>query len=237
MLAIVDWEYTRAVINRILADKKSFEVICENTEQWSKCQRNVDEMRKELSESNWLRVVILAVSLFGVITLYMRHLIKSRWLNEDLPAEMMKNNYILGGDANTTELLDGNWKRRNWFQISFWLEAAIFLVCPVPFKDWSVVVKTIDTTDKSQYIRIYYLVSDFILVFMFLRVFFIIRAIFNYNMYMDSFAKKLCRSYGFTANIRFTFKSLLKTDPAKTVSTLFFASVFILAYQLRVFEI
>lgn len=72
---------------------------------------------------------------------------------------------------------------------------------------------------------------------MFLRLFFVLRAVFNYNMYMDSFAKKLCHSYGFTANVRFTFKALIKTDPGKTVTSLFLASVVILAYQLRVFEI
>ena len=79
--------------------------------------------------------------------------------------------------------------------------------------------------------------SDFILVCMFLRVFFVIRAILNYNMYQDVYAKKLCRSYGFTANVRFTFKSLLKTDPALTVCTTMLASVVILAYQIRIFEI
>ena len=65
---------------------------------------------------------------------------------------------------------------------------------------------------------------------MFLRIYFVVRAVFNYNMYMDSYAKKLCRSYGFTANVRFTFKALLKTDPVWTVTVLFFGSVIILAY-------
>lgn len=89
-------------------------------------------------------------------------------------------------------------------------------------------------TDK---VKVYYLLSDFILVFMFLRLFFVIRAAFNYNMYTDVFAKKLCRTYGFTANVRFTFKSLLKTDPTYTVSATMFLSVLVLAYCLRVFEI
>ena len=91
--------------------------------------------------------------------------------------------------------------------------------------------------DKSSTIDVYYLASDFILVFMFLRLFFVMRAVFNYSMYTDVFAKKLCRSYGFTANVRFTYKSLLKTDPAKTVIITMFASTLVLAYQLRVFEI
>ena len=91
--------------------------------------------------------------------------------------------------------------------------------------------------DKSETVDVYYLSSDFVLVFMFLRLFFVMRAVFNYSMYTDVFAKKLCRSYGFTANVRFTYKSLLKTDPAKTVIVTMFASTLVLAYQLRVFEI
>lgn len=69
-------------------------------------------MRKELSESNWLKVVVLFVSFFGILTLYMRHLVKARWLNEDLPAEMAKNTYILGSDS-TSVFTDGTWKRRS----------------------------------------------------------------------------------------------------------------------------
>ena len=91
--------------------------------------------------------------------------------------------------------------------------------------------------DKRDLVKVYYLTSDFILVLMFFRIFFVIRAVFNYNMYTDVFAKKLCRSYGFTANVRFTFKSLLKTDPASTVSVTMLSSVLVLSYCLRVFEV
>ncbi len=113
----------------------------------------------------------------------------------------------------------------------------IFLFCPIPFNDWIWAIDVIDINNRNTTVKVYYLVSDFILVVMFLRIFFVIRAIFNYNMYTDVFAKKLCRSYGFTANVRFTFKSLLKTDPARTVSVTMLGSVMVLAYCLRVFEV
>ena len=108
----------------------------------------------------------------------------------------------------------------------------IFLICPIPFKDYLFDFHFINlSTGKTDpKLKVYYLLSDFILAFMFLRIYFVVRAVFNYNMYMDSYAKKLCRSYGFTANVRFTFKALLKTDPVWTVTVLFFGSVIILAY-------
>ena len=82
-----------------------------------------------------------------------------------------------------------------------------------------------------------YLLGDFILVFMFLRVFFIVRALFNYNIYQDMYSTKLCRSYGFTANTRFSYKCMLKTRPGFTLRTTMFLSVVVLAYCLRIFEL
>lgn len=171
----------------------------------------------------------------GITTLYFRHAVKARWLNEDLPFELLNGEYRLKIN-DKDEIETQGFKRRVWFQASFWYEAFIFLICPLPFLEWLIWIYAM-SIDKLGRFKVYYLVSDFILVFMFLRIFFVIRAVFNYNMYTDVFAKKLCRSYGFTANVRFTFKSLLKTDPAMTVSVTMFSSVLILAYCLRVFEV
>jgi hypothetical protein len=49
----------------------------------------------------------------------------------------------------------------------------------------------------------------------------------------------LCNSssYGFTANVRFTFKCLIMRSPGLTVICTLFSSTLILAYILRIFEI
>ena len=70
-------------------------------------------MRLKLSESNFLRVIILFCSIFGVVTLWVRHYAKTRWLNEDLPVELLKNpNY--GMDSREIIELQGL-KRMSWF--------------------------------------------------------------------------------------------------------------------------
>ena len=46
------------------------------------------QMRVQLADVNFVRVVILIISFLGVFTLLLRHLSKARWLNEDLPNEM-----------------------------------------------------------------------------------------------------------------------------------------------------
>ena len=235
-LAIVDWEYTRRSATRISQDFNMYNGCPDNHEINAACMESIAEKRLELCKSNFVRVVIVLVSIFDIITLYFRHAVKARWLNEDLPFELLNGEYRMKLEGRE-EIDASGFKRRVWFQASFWYEAIIFIICPIPFKDWILDFNFIDIRDKQVTVRVYYLVSDFILVFMFFRIFFVIRAVFNYNMYTDVFAKKLCRSYGFTANVRFTFKSLLKTDPAMTVSTTLFSSVIILAYCLRVFEI
>ena len=180
--------------------------------------------------------MIVFISIFGIVTLYFRHAVKARWLNEDLPFELLNSRYYMKIEGKE-EIEATGFTRRVWFQPSFWFEAIIFLICPIPFNDWIITSKAININAKDENVTVYFLMSDFLLVLMFFRIIFVVRAVFNYNMYTDVYAKKLCRSYGFTANVRFTFKSLLKTDPAYTVSVTMFFSVLVLAYNLRVFEI
>ena len=54
-----------------------------------------------------------------------------------------------------------------------------------------------------------YLLSEFMLVFMFSRIYFVVRSMLNYTQFMDPYAKKLCKSYGFENSILFTIKSNL----------------------------
>jgi hypothetical protein len=91
--------------------------------------------------------------------------------------------------------------------------------------------------ESKEHNMVVYLGSDFILAFMWLRVFFLIRSVFNYSVFTDAYSKKLCRSYGFSAGVRFTFKCQIIVNPEWTVLILFGSTVVILAYILRIFEI
>jgi hypothetical protein len=78
--------------------------------------------------------------------------------------------------------------------------------------------------------------SDYFFAIMFLRIFFLIRTIFNHSIYTDAFFKKLCREYGFNPGVRFTLKCHLDTSPGKTICYLFFGTLFIISYVYRIFE-
>lgn len=83
------------------------------------------------------------------------------------------------------------------------------LISPLPYYDIIIVLPSINLT-KTGYIPVYYLLSDFILAFMFIRVIFLMRAVINYSIFMDIYSKKLCKSCGFTANVRFAFKCFVR---------------------------
>jgi len=113
----------------------------------------------------------------------------------------------------------------------------VFLICPIPFNESLVTRQNPNINDMTGYLKYNYLSSDYMLIAMWARCFFILRAIFNYNLFSDLYSKKLCKSYGFTANVRFAFKCLMKSDPGITVAGTLGASVGFFAFVLRVFEL
>jgi hypothetical protein len=122
------------------------------------------------------------------------------------------------------------------FGVNFWLEVLIILICPIPYYDFIIEIPAMNPS-KTGYVKVYYLFSDFILAFMFVRILFLLRAVINYSIFMDIYSKKLCKSYGFTANVRFAFKCFVRARPGLTVGVTLLFSVLILAYLMRIFEL
>ena len=91
-------------------------------------------------------------------------------------------------------------------------------------------------TFQCKKITVVYLLSEVLLVLMSVRIYFLIRCVLNYCEFMDAFSKKICRGYGFETGVKFTIKSMLIVNPESTVMYIFFATVFIFAYLIRIFE-
>jgi len=72
---------------------------------------------------------------------------------------------------------------------------------------------------------------------MFLRLFFMYRSFINYSIYTDAYSKKVCKNYGFTSGVRFSYKCQLENHPGTFVLVLFTSTVLILAYVMRIFEL
>ena len=147
--------------------------------------------------------VITIVTMGGIIALYRRHKMKTDWLNNDLPHVMRQQ--TIQGISELAPAQKYIIKFRSPFRASFWLEAFILLIGPLPYYDPIITISALGI-DKRERVIVEYLLSDFILSFMFIKMIFLIRAVFNYSMYTDTYAKKLCNNYGVSANIRFSFK-------------------------------
>ena len=92
------------------------------------------------------------------------------------------------------------------------------------------------TNTNDPLLVIEYQLFDIILAIMFMRLIFLTRAIENNHIYTDPVSRKVCNNYGFSTGIRFSFKCHFQIEPEKTVISLFAATVFVLAYVLRIFE-
>jgi len=63
-------------------------------------------------------------------------------------------------------------------------------------------------SSKSTTIPITYTLSDFLLAFMFLRMYFLVRTLLNFTVYADLYSKKVCAKYGFEGSTSFFIKAL-----------------------------
>ena len=108
---------------------------------------------------------------------------------------------------------------------------------PFPFLDFQIEMSQMNLSNRREYVTVTYEMSDFLLAFMFFRLLLLIRTIFNYTMFTDIYAKRLCESYGFTANIRFAFKCFIIMSPGTTVVYTLIVSTLIFAYVVRIFDV
>ena len=72
---------------------------------------------------------------------------------------------------------------------------------------------------------------------MFLRMYFVVRALFNYSVYSDAYSRNICKNHDFYPGFRFICKSSLSNNPETTVFSMFFFFTLVLAFILRVCEI
>ncbi|TNV86875.1 hypothetical protein FGO68_gene8363 [Halteria grandinella] len=125
-----------------------------------------------------------------------------------------------------------------WRSKQFYIDMITIALHPLPFYDPSFVMTCINMSDKTKFIDVEYKWSHVLLSLMFFRIMFLLRSILNYQMYTDQHAKKLLgENYGFSPDVRFTLKCMIQRNPESTVSMILLASLFIIAYLLRIFEI
>ena len=125
-------------------------------------------------------------------------------------------------------------RTRKLCRITFIFEILVLMVIPLPIYEKYIPSSYFDGHDT---IEISTFMSDYILAFMFIRLFFVSRSLFNYSDHADVYFKKLCKEYGFSPNYRFTIKSNMTLNPERSILMLFFVTIYLASYLLRIFEI
>lgn len=99
---------------------------------------------------------------------------------------------------------------QRFFSNEFLFEIVSLCLVPIPFYDSYIIYEVAGQ-------RVVYLLSDFLLSFMFIRIYLIVKTAMSYSAFSSTYAKELCQSYGFDVSILFTLKSKLVTNPEITV--------------------
>lgn len=105
------------------------------------------------------------------------------------------------------------------------------MINPIPFYESYVTI----TAKKN--IKVVYFLSEFLISFMVMRFYFILRTIFNFSIYSDSFSKQLCRTYSLKPGVFFTMKCYLINHPQITVLSLLSFTIFVFSFVLRIYEL
>ena len=116
----------------------------------------------------------------------------------------------------------------------FVIDVIIQLIFPWPNFEYIVFMPQLRSSEVNY---VPYYLSDLIMIFMFVRIYGLIRHFERYHEFTDLASKQVCRSYGFTSGRMFTMKCELFYHQATFISILFLSSVIILSYILRVFEL
>lgn len=176
----------------------------------------------------------MLTSILSLVCLYKRHLYQIEWTNSFLSGEDNEDpNDIkfMYDEIINSATYDEFGHQKHLITRYFILEVIVLSTCPIPYYD-----KYIHLICNGGE-KVTFLLSDFLLAFMFLRLYFLIRASFNFSIYTDALSKKVCKAYGFDAGFRFAVKCKLLVDPEKTVCIMFISTVCIFAYLVRIFEI
>jgi hypothetical protein len=116
-----------------------------------------------------------------------------------------------------------------------------FLLCffPYPYIEGEIYVDERHIKPQSYIFErhdVCYTGSEVLYAVMFLRFFFVLRALVNMSPYMDGHAKRACKQYSVKANMRFTLRALAKAAPLMLLILLYLPIALLGSQLIRLFE-
>lgn len=138
-------------------------------------------------------------NVFAMACMLARHYYKITWMNnfrEDTDERIfLQYNTEISENPRFFE------HKKQFFTMRLFLETILLMTSPIPYYD-----RYITFTGCKDDITVVYLLSEFLVAVMLLRMYFLLRTFFNFSIYADAISKRICKSYGFEAGVRYTIK-------------------------------
>ena len=170
----------------------------------------------------WFNVVFTAAA---VVFILLRHKTKLDWIR-------------IRAEARQGKAADP--LKRRFFSLGLVLELVLLALFPYPFLTGCMELPQHYRNGLNAHIygntHLCYTRTEVMIFFMFGRLFFLLRSMFEYVPYQDALATGICGPYHVKANIRFSIKCLFKMHPMRMMLFLIIVSLPFIAYLLRLVE-
>jgi len=170
----------------------------------------------------------------ALVLLLLRHKVKCEWIL--CQNEKSSVVWVVQGKFNK----NADVRPRKFLTFQLVLEVAILLVFPYPYVSgcFGMILRRPIGAYHTHFTltSVEYFNAELLYVLMFLRLYFVVRAFFNYGMYMDNHARMICSQHGVKANMRFSARALVKSSPIFMVIMFVLPTSFVFAIFIRVFE-
>lgn len=190
--------------------------------------RNHENCEENHVNKEFLREIIATTTFASFFFLVQRDNKKAQWEKYLIATEPTIMTLICDYPVQITR------KMKNTLSFSRIIEIIILFVFPYPYLNIPVYIPY---RYHGNTIKICYTLSEFLYIFMVLRLIFLYRAVINYTPYQNHLARSFCLKYNVKANVRFVFKCLVTQHPLNAiVFLLVIPSMIICGSMLRIFE-
>mmetsp|Transcript_9092 Transcript_9092/g.6847 ORF Transcript_9092/g.6847 Transcript_9092/m.6847 type:complete len:211 (-) Transcript_9092:829-1461(-) len=202
-------------------------------------------MEQLVSDTMFVRLIILLTTGLAVVSLLIRMWLYTFWIDykssKQFYFRLMELQQVNKPEKQFQQKFKTESNLQKFvkliFSWGFFFEFLALAIFPYPGVERLYTFEIIDMLgSKSSYLAVDYYLSDFLFAFMFLRIYFLVRTLFNFTIYTDLYSKKVCVKHGFEASTYFYVKALFVKRTGLVIFMVSAISIMLLSYVLRIFE-
>ena len=190
-------------------------------------RRTHSNCHEDVSKTHICRWLNLVCTVIAVVFILLRHETKLEWIRRRAEAHKQP--------LKPTERL-----KRRFFSLGLAVELVVLMLFPYPYLKGRVELTQHYRESLGGHVYsdtiVCYTGGEFLLFFMFGRLFFLLRSMFECVPYQNALAAEVCGPYQVKANIRFSIKCLFKMQPMWMILLLLIITMPLIAFMLRLVE-